>query len=162
MNLNKVFLVGNLTRDVDLRATPGGTPVATLGVATNRVWTDKSGNKQEEVEFHNVVLWGRQAELAKQYLTKGRMVMIEGRLRTRTWDDKATGQKRYRTEVIAERIQYGPRLSEVGPGPRQTSDNVTPQHEGVQPQPAETIDSIQLDEELGPAGTQTEISDVPF
>lgn len=158
MNLNKVFIIGNLTRDVDLRATPGGMPVATLGVATNRVWTDKSGAKQEEAEFHHVVLWGKQAELAKQYLTKGRLVMIEGRLRTRSWDDKQTGQKRYRTEIIAERIQYGPRLTSAP----QNSDEQARQDASAQVSPAEAIDSIQLDEEIGPSGAEMPITDVPF
>lgn len=158
MNLNKVFLVGNLTRDVDLRATPSGTPVATLGVATNRVWIDKTGTRQEEVEFHNVILWGKQAELAKQYLTKGRLVMIEGRLRTRSWDDKTTGQKRYRTEIIAERIQYGPRQASL---PQQQDEQI-PKDESAQVPPEEVLDAIQLDDELDPQSAQTEISDVPF
>jgi len=108
MNLNKVYIIGRLTRDVELRATPAGQPVASFGVATNRVWTNQAGQKQEEVEYHNIVVWGRQAELANQYLGKGRLVMVEGRLRTRSWQNQA-GEKRNRTEIIAERIQFGPR-----------------------------------------------------
>lgn len=107
MNLNKVFLLGNLTRDVNLRNTPSGKSVADFGLATNRVWLDQSGQKQQEAEFHNIVVWGRMAELCSQYLSKGRLVFIEGRLRTRNWQD-ANGQKRTKTEVIAENIQFGP------------------------------------------------------
>jgi single-strand DNA-binding protein len=158
MNLNKVFIIGNLTRDVDLRTTPSGMSVASVGVATNRVWNDKSGARREEVEFHNVVLWGKQAELAKQYLAKGRMVMIEGRLQTRSWDDKQTGQKRFRTEIIAERIQFGPRQS----GPRfseESSDRMANPAKHPQTDP---LDEIQLDEAFGPEGAQAEIKDTPF
>ncbi|MGC9968132.1 MAG: single-stranded DNA-binding protein [Minisyncoccia bacterium] len=108
MDLNKVIIVGRVTADPQLRTTPGGQSVTTLGVATNRVWTDKNGAKQEEAEFHNVVLWGRQAEVASQFLTKGATVLIEGRLRTRSWTDKQGGQRRT-TEIMAERMQLGPR-----------------------------------------------------
>lgn len=155
MNLNKVLLIGNLTRDVELRTTPSGLAVATIGIATNRVWIDKSGTKQEEVEFHNVVIWGKQAELAKQYLAKGRLVMIEGRLRTRSWDDKATGQKRYRTEIVAERVQYGPRYAQdAGAKP---AGSQTPE-----PPAPEVLDEIQLDDASPAHGTQTEMGKVPF
>ncbi len=108
MDLNKVLLVGRVTADPQVRTTPGGSAVTTIGVATNRVWTDKNNQKQEETEFHNVVLWGRQAEIAGQYLTKGAMVLIEGRLQTRSWTDKNGGQRKT-TEVVAERLQLGPR-----------------------------------------------------
>lgn len=110
MNLNKVFLIGNLTRDVSLRTTPAGHSVADFGLATNRTWIDSNGQKQQEVEFHNIVVWGKMAELCNQYLRKGSLVFIEGRIRTRTWQD-ANNQKRYRTEIIAENIQFGPRLN---------------------------------------------------
>lgn len=108
MDLNKVLLVGRVTADPQVRTTPGGQSVTTIGVATNRVWTDKNNQKQEETEFHNVVLWGRQAEIAGQYLTKGAMVLIEGRLQTRSWTDKTGGQRKT-TEIVAERLQLGPR-----------------------------------------------------
>jgi single-strand DNA-binding protein len=108
MDLNKVLIVGRVTADPQVRTTPGGQSVTTIGVATNRVWNDKNGAKQEETEFHNVVLWGRQAEIAGQYLKKGAMVLIEGRLRSRSWTDKQ-GQQRKTTEVMAERLQLGPR-----------------------------------------------------
>src|SRR3989344_4344973 len=98
MNLNKVFILGRLTVDPQLRSTAGGQSVASFGLATNRVWTDKAGAKQEAVEFHNVVVWGRQAEIASKFLIKGSLVLIEGRLQTRSWDDKQ-GQKRRTTEI---------------------------------------------------------------
>jgi len=115
MDLNKVLIVGRVTADPQVRTTPGGQSVTTIGVATNRVWTDKSNQRQEETEFHNVVLWGRQAEIAGQYLKKGAMVLIEGRLRTRSWTDK-TGQQKRTTEIMAERLQLGPRPQGQGGG----------------------------------------------
>jgi single-strand DNA-binding protein len=108
MNFNKAFILGRLTADPQLRATPSGSQVANFSVATNRVWTDKNGVKQESVEFHNVVVWGKQAEVAARFLKKGGLVFVEGRLQTRDWEDKS-GQKRRVTEIIGERIQLGPR-----------------------------------------------------
>ncbi len=108
MDYNRAIIVGRVTADPELRTTQGGQAVTTLGVATNRAWTDKNGQKQEETEFHNVVLWGRQAEVAAQFLTKGATVLVEGRLRTRSWTDKS-GQQRRTTEIMAERMQLGPR-----------------------------------------------------
>lgn len=110
-----MLLVGRVTADPQLRTTPGGQSVTTIGVATNRVWNDKNNQRQEETEFHNVVLWGRQADIASQYLKKGAMVLIEGRMRTRSWTDK-TGQQRKTTEVMAERLQLGPRPQGQGGG----------------------------------------------
>jgi single-strand DNA-binding protein len=107
MYLNKVIIVGNLTRDPELAAIPSGQKVCKFSVATNRVWKDKNGAKQESTSYHNVVVWGRQAETSAQYLKKGQQVMIEGRIETRSWDDKTTGEKKYRTEIIADRVQFG-------------------------------------------------------
>src|ERR1700679_2273000 len=104
MDLNKVILVGRVTADPQVRSTPGGQSVTTVGVATNRTWTDKAGAKQEQVEFHNVVMWGRTAEVAAQFLTKGAMVLVEGRLQTRVWTDKQNQQRRT-TEIMCERMQ---------------------------------------------------------
>ena len=103
--VNKVILVGNLGRDPERRSTPSGQQVATFSVATSRRWRDRDGNRQEQTEWHNVVVWGRQAEVAGEYLKKGRQIYIEGRLQTRSWDDKQTGEKKYRTEVICENFQ---------------------------------------------------------
>lgn len=111
MNLNKVFIIGNLTRDVELRNTPSGKSVANFGVATNRVWVNANKEKQQEVEFHNVVVWGKMAELCNQYLAKGRLVFVEGRIRSRSWVD-ANEQKRTKIEIIAENINFGPRKTQ--------------------------------------------------
>jgi len=100
-SLNKAQIIGNLTRDPDLRKTQNGQSVCTVGVATNRAWTDSTGQKHEEAEFHSVVCWGRLAEIVAEFLKKGSKVFFEGRLRTRTWDDDA-GIKHYRTEIIAD------------------------------------------------------------
>lgn len=110
MNLNKVMLIGRLTRDPELRTTPGGASVASMGLATNRTWTDKNGQKQEDVSFHNIVVWGRQAELVSQFLKKGQMAYVEGRLQTRKWQDK-DNQTRWTTEVVADRVQFGPKAA---------------------------------------------------
>ncbi len=109
MNLNKVFIVGNLTRDPELRQTPTGQAVCSFGVATNRFFNDSSGQKQKQTEFHNIVAWGRNAEIVNQYLHKGSSLLVEGRLQTRNWQDPQ-GAKHWKTEIIAERIQLGPRL----------------------------------------------------
>ncbi|MFA4890408.1 MAG: single-stranded DNA-binding protein [Candidatus Paceibacterota bacterium] len=108
MNLNKVFIIGNLTRDPELKTLPSGTAVASFGVATNRVWKDQSGQKKEDVQFHNIVVFGRQAETVSQYLTKGSSVLVEGRIQTRNWDAQ-DGSKKSKTEIVAERVQFGPR-----------------------------------------------------
>lgn len=110
MYLNKAFIIGNLTRDPELKSLPSGSHVASFGVATNRVWKDAQGQKKEEVEFHNIVVFGKQAETASQYLTKGSSVLIEGRIQTRTWDAQ-DGTKRNKTEIVADRVQFGPRKS---------------------------------------------------
>lgn len=112
MYLNKVLIVGNLTRDPELKALPSGMNVVNMGIATNRVYNDKDGNKQEQTEFHNVVVFGKQAETSAQYLKKGQSVMIEGRLQTRSWDQD--GVKKYRTEIIADRVQFGLKSSNSG------------------------------------------------
>src|SRR4051794_22949985 len=104
-NLNKVMLMGNLTRDPEIKYTPKGTAIAALGLAVNRVWMTEQGEKREEVTFVDVELFGRQAEVAEQYLKKGRPVFIEGRLKLDTWDDKTSGQKRSKMKVIGETMQ---------------------------------------------------------
>ncbi len=103
MDLNKVQIIGNITQDVELRQTPNGQNVCSLSIATNRSWTDGSGMKQEQAEFHNVVLWGKLSEIAGQYLQKGKKVYIEGRLQTRNWEAQ-DGTKRYRTEIVGENM----------------------------------------------------------
>jgi single-strand DNA-binding protein len=100
-SVNKVILVGNLGKDPEVKYTPQGTPVAKITLATNERFKDKDGNWQDRTEWHNIVLWQRLAEIAGEYLKKGGKVYIEGRLQTRSWDDKQTGQKKYMTEVVA-------------------------------------------------------------
>lgn len=107
MYLNKAFLYGNLTRDPELKALPSGAQLATFGLATNRTYKDKDGAKQEAPEFHNIVAFGRPAELIAQYMKKGRPLYIEGRIQTRSWDDKESGKKNYRTEIVVENFQFG-------------------------------------------------------
>lgn len=115
MYLNKAFIIGNLTRDPELKALPSGTKVASFGLATNRVFKDKEGARQETAEFHNIVVFGRTAELAAQYLKKGSQALVEGRIQTRSWEQD--GQKKYRTEIVAETVQFGNRPSGSGGQP---------------------------------------------
>lgn len=130
MDLNKTMIIGRLTRDPEVRTTPQGQNVCTIGVATNRVWTDSEGNKKESVEFHNVVAWGKLAEIIGQYLVKGRRIYIEGRLQTRDWQTQ-DGSKRSRTEIIAENMimldgrppQEGARSGVNTPAEQSSSDN---------------------------------------
>ena len=126
MYINKAMLFGNLTRDPELKALPSGMNVVNFSLATNRVFIDRDGKKQEQTDFHNVVVFGKQADTVNQYLKKGSSVFVEGRMQTRSWDDKATNEKKYRTEVIADRVQFGPRASGAAStgGPR--NDSATP------------------------------------
>lgn len=145
MFLNKAIIIGNLTRDPEMKSLPSGVQVTSFGVATNRVWKDKNGQKQESADFHNIVVFGRQAETVAQYLRKGSSVLIEGRMQTRSWDSP-DGKKNYRTEVVADRVQFGPRSGAAHASvPTARSDSKT----AVVP-PMETIDypeeSINLDD----------------
>jgi len=126
MNLNKVFLIGRLTQDPEVRTTPSGQMVCSFGLATNRVWTNKeTKEKEEKTEFHNIILWRRLAEIASQYLKKGSLVLIEGRIQTRNWQD-ASGNKRYKTEIIAENIQLGPKPRFGSSAPKAASAPAAP------------------------------------
>ena len=108
MYLNRAIIIGNLTRDPELKTLPSGISITSFGVATNRIWKDKNNQKQESTDFHNIVVFGRQAETAAQYLRKGASVLVEGRIQTRSWD-APDGAKKYRTEIVADRIQFGPK-----------------------------------------------------
>ncbi|MEK7658472.1 MAG: single-stranded DNA-binding protein [Patescibacteria group bacterium] len=108
MNLNKIFILGNVTRDPEVRALPSGQSVTNFSVATNRFYTDSSGQKKQEAEFHNVVCFGKLADISSRYLNKGSMLLVEGRIKTRTWQDSAN-VKHYKTEIIAENIQLAPK-----------------------------------------------------
>jgi single-strand DNA-binding protein len=156
MNLNKVMLVGRLTRDVEIRNTTSGQTVASLSIATNRFWKDKNGQKQDQTEFHNVVLWGRLAEIAGQYLSKGQEAYIEGRLQTRKYTAK-DGTERRVTEIVGENMQLGSRPQ----GTSNTYNNNRFQNtpaENKKETPAEEIPTINLDEEE----SEIKIEDVPF
>ncbi len=126
MYLNKAIIVGNLTRDPELKSLPSGMAVCSFSVATNRVWKDQNGAKQESTDYHNIVVFGRQAETAAQYLKKGQNVMIEGRIQTRSWDNQS-GQKQYRTEIVADRVQFGAKTGGAGgSSPNQSSGPSSP------------------------------------
>ena len=158
MNLNKAIIAGRLTADPQLRTIASGQAVATFSLATNRVWTDKAGAKQEAAEFHNIVVWGRQAEIVAKFLTKGAIALVEGRLQTRSWDDQQ-GMKHWKTEVVADRVQFGPRPAGVpysGGGAQnfaaaqQFSHQASPAQE-----PAPELPTIQVEDEI-------KAEDLPF
>ncbi len=151
MDLNKVMLIGRLTRDPELRNTPGGKSVASFSIATGRTWTDAQGQKQKQSEFHNIVMWGKLGEIANQYLRKGGQVYIEGRLQTRDWTGQ-DGVKRYRTEVVADNmIMLGSRSAGSseggfsGPAPVQSGE---PTYQADAPQEV-------MEEEI-------KVEDIPF
>lgn len=146
MDLNRATILGRVTRDPEVRSTTSGQSVCTLSVATNRSWTDSAGTKQEKSEFHNVVLWGKLADIAGQYVTKGRRIYLEGRIETRDWTDNA-GVKKYRTEIVAENMIMldGPR----GTSPQSPAEGGnTYSAPSVQNQPA-------IEEEI-------KVEDIPF
>ena len=131
MNLNKALIFGNMTRDPELRAMPSGMNVCSFGIATNRVYRDRDGKKQEQTDFHNIVVFGRQADTVAQYLKKGSSVFIEGRIQNRSGEGK-DGEKKYRTEIVAERVQFGPRGSggpSTGSGQAARRDDAPPEEE---------------------------------
>lgn len=114
MYLNKAIIIGNLTRDPELKSLPSGIKVCTFSVATNRTWKDKNGARQDSTEYHNVVVFARTAETVAQYMKKGSQILVEGRLQTRSWDDAAGGGKKYRTEIVADTVQFGSKGTEGG------------------------------------------------
>lgn len=126
MYINKAFVFGNLTRDPELRSLPSGMNVVNFSVATNRTYKDRDGKKQEQTDFHNIVVFGRQADTVNQYLKKGSSVFVEGRMQTRSWEGK-DGEKKYRTEIVADRVQFGPKGSGArSTGSAQGGDDQTP------------------------------------
>lgn len=151
MYLNKALLYGNLTRDPEMKSMPNGNKVTTFSLATNRVYKDQAGAKQEQTEFHNIVVFGRQAETSAQYLKKGQGVMIEGRIQTRSWDDKTTGEKKYRTEIVAEGVQFGPKTGGATSGYNSSEVPSAPVSKQV-----ESLDTIDYGD------TQINVDDIPF
>jgi len=157
MNVNKVFLVGRLTRDPEMRSTSGGQTVASLSIATNRFWKDKNGQRQDQTEFHNIVLWSRLAEIAGQYLIKGQEVYIEGRLQTRKYTAK-DGTERRTTEIVAENMQLGQKARGQSGQDYPTSSTSAPAEKKEKKEIVEEdIPTINLDEE-----DEVKIEDVPF
>ncbi len=155
MYLNKVFLIGNLTRDPELKALPTGTKVASISMATNRTWKDAGGAKKEAVEYHNVVAFAKQAEVIAQYCKKGSSLYIEGRIQTRSWD-ATDGTKKYRTEIVLENFQFGPKGAGFGTG---TGAPMTGPHsdaEAPQAQAKPDLDTIEYPEE------EINLEDIPF
>ena len=160
MNVNKVILVGRLTRDPEVRTTPTGQAVASIGLATGRTWIDKQGQKQEKTEFHNVIMWRKTAEVAGQYLVKGQEIFVEGRLESRKYTGK-DGIERKVTDVVAESFQFGSKPQGASRGNYSApAANVAPRQQEQQPQAPkeEQIPTINLDEEQG----EVRIEDVPF
>jgi len=167
MNLNKAILIGRLAADPESRSTQSGQQVTNFRIATNRVWTNQSGEKQEQVEFHSVVAWGRLADIVSQYLKKGALVMIEGRLQTRSW----VGQdnvKRYQTEIVAENVQMGPRASSQGFTP-QTGGSIAEDKDAKTKETDENKDDIPVINENEPIINNDEVEekevkaeDIPF
>lgn len=156
-NLNKVMLIGNLTRDPELRHTPKGTAVSEISLAINRNWTNEQGQKQEETTYVEVTLWGRQAEVVQQYVTKGSPIYIEGRLQLDSWDDKETGKKRSKLRVIGENFQFlsgKPGGGGGGPGgytaERTQQSQAAPQQRSGPPQGASAapVDDFQEEDDI--------------
>ncbi len=157
MNLNKVIIVGRVTKDIEMRTTSSGINVASFGVATNRIYKDSAGNKQENVEFHNVVLWRRLAEIASQYLAKGQLVLIEGHLQTRNWEGK-DGVTRYQTEVVGNNMQLGPKAGGAAGGSPSNNDSTPPPIDDgpASPPPAQNNNNDSKNEE------DIKVEDIPF
>ena len=154
MNYNNAVIVGRLTRDPETRNLPSGASVTSFSIATNRVWNDQQGNKQEKTEFHNIVAFGKLSEICSNYLNKGRLILISGRLQTSSWEDQ-NGVKKYKTEIVAENMQMGPRPagsdSQAAPAP--TPVNQAPQA------PKEEIPVIEAEE---PIKEEVDVKNIPF
>lgn len=159
MNFNKAIVVGRVTRDPEIRTTPNGQTVASIGVATDRVWNNASGERQKKAEFHNIVAWGKLAEICGQYLTKGQLVLFEGRLETRSWEGQ-DGIKRYRTEIIAENMQMGPRPKSQGETQSYQAEN-TEVRENKNPS-SNKAQEIADDTKTSSNEEEIKIEDIPF
>ena len=155
MYINKALVYGNLTRDPEMKALPSGVSVTSFSIATNRTWKDKNGVKQESVDYHNVVAFSKPAELIHQYCKKGSPLFVEGRIQTRSWDDKTSGEKKYRTEIVVENFQFGPK---AGVGGGEYSGGGAGGAKGKSPAeaPKQELDTIEYPEEdINP-------DDIPF
>ena len=156
MNLNKVFLIGRLTRDPESRTLPSGQTVSNFGLATNRVWTkQETKEKQEQVEFHNIVAFGRLADICNQYLKKGGLVMIEGRIQNRSWQAQ-NGETKYRTEIVTEAMQLGPRPSRAGEKAEEPAKEQMPEIQ------VEESPLTEVGEDKENPGDEVKTEDIPF
>lgn len=159
MNLNKVFVLGNVTRDPEVRAMPSGQQVCSFGMASNRFYTDSAGQKKQDAEFHNIVTFGKLADVASKYIAKGSLVLIEGRIKTSSWQG-GDGIKKYKTEIIAESLQLGPRPQ--GMGAQMAGQNTRPAYsppQNTQPQNnMPKVEEIPIIEENAPVNFNTEDS----
>ncbi len=151
MNLNRVFLIGRLTRDPEMKMLPSGQAVTNFGLATDRRFTDKTGQKREEVDFHNIVMFGKLAETAAQYLKKGSLSFFEGRIRTRSWQD-SSGNKKYRTEIIVQAFQMGPRYTQRTTSPETQEKKEETKKEEIKEEEIPVIDE----------GKEIDVKDIPF
>lgn len=147
MYLNKALIIGNLTRDPELRALPSGVQVCSFSLATNRVWNDKDGKRQESTDYHNIVVFGKQGQNVAQYLKKGSSALVEGRIQTRSWEKD--GAKQYRTEIVADRVQFGPR--------KEGDSSFTPAEKSSNSGKKEELETIEYpdEDEINP-------DDIPF
>lgn len=163
MNLNKAIIVGNVTQQPEIRSIATGTQVANFTVATNRFYNDRAtAQRQQETEFHRVVAWARLAEIIGQYVQKGSLIMIEGRIQTRSWDDKTTGAKRYTTEIIADSIQLGPRRDGATNTPSQYGSNAQPSPATKQATPSQDEPPIPTIDAGAVTEDDIDLKDIPF
>ncbi len=165
MNLNKAFVLGNVTRDPEVRSLPSGQQVTSFSIATNRFYTDQAGQKKQEAEFHNIVCFGKLADISSRYLTKGSLVLIEGRIKTRNWTNQA-GTKQYRTEIIADSLQLGPRGASGGGGgqynkPYSAPESNTPKSEDI-PVIEENAPQANFVSSEGKPDDEIDVKDIPF
>lgn len=147
MYLNKAILIGNLTRDPELKAIPSGNKVCTFSMATNRTYKDANGVRQEKTDYHNIVVWGKTAENVATYMKKGNQILVEGRIETRSWDDAATNTKKYRTEIIADSVQFGAKNS---------GSSTASESSSINKKSGEEIETIEYPDE------QINAEDIPF
>jgi len=156
MNVNKAIIVGRLTRDPEKRSTQTGTTITSFSVATSSKWKSQDGQQNEKTEFHNVIAWGKRGDIIAQYMTKGQEIYVEGRLETSSWNDKETGKKMYRTEIVMENFEFGSKPAGGGQN-NNNQQNQTPAAAPEQPK-EEEIPTINLDDEAD----EVKIEDVPF
>lgn len=172
MNLNKAFVLGNVTRDPEVRSMPSGGQVTSFGMATNRFYTSQAGEKKQEAEFHNIVCFGKLADIASRYLNKGSLVLIEGRIKTRNWVNNQ-GVKQYRTEIIAESMQLGPKGTSAGSSSTSSSGYSKKPFSAPEPDMPQSEEIPVIEEDHSPvsngpvsfedgAADEIDIKDIPF